>query len=252
MQVARQVMGKIFHLLHGNHGHGPPKRILEDNLAWPAELAAYAGKLSHDRCVTLLPLALSRTQDDKGRVRWTLFGNSEQGPGRAFWKGFYTSPKTELPAGEAVGFFCRLLGAVYGEEADGAAGLHRVGFRILPADDPPFPFWAERLPSWAADFLLPARPPRDPARYLLTFRPFGRLPAAVRRAYLGGSLRLLPFPGSLAYWGVPGYRQLHRELPLALQIPLMLGIARHRMPEGVRVPQSGFLHEPTPDHPLTP
>src|SRR5205085_4092678 len=51
------------------------------------------------------------------------------------------------------------------------------------------------------------------------------------------------------YWGVPGYRQLHRELPLALQIPLLLGVARHRIPEGIRVPQSGFLHEPTAARP---
>src|SRR5262249_10926103 len=53
-------------------------------------------------------------------------------------------------------------------------------------------------------------------------------------------------------WGVPGYRELHRELPLALQIPLLLGVARHAMPVGVRVPQSGFLHEPTADRPTAP
>ena len=66
-------------------------------------------------------------------------------------------------------------------------------------------------------------------------------PAAVREAYFGGTLRLLPFPGSLAYWGVPGYHTLRRELPLALQIPLLVGVARHRVPVGVRVPQSCWL-----------
>src|SRR5207302_6640532 len=89
---------------------------------WPPGWAAEP-RLPHERCVTLSPLGLSKTQDDKGRVRWTLFGNSEQGPGRAFWKSFWTAPKKELPADEAVAFFCRLLKAVYGEEAEGAAGL---------------------------------------------------------------------------------------------------------------------------------
>ncbi len=60
------------------------------------------------------------------------------------------------------------------------------------------------LPSWTADFLLSERA-REVPKYLLTFRPFGRLPAAVRKAYLAGQLHLLPFPGSLVFWGVPGY-----------------------------------------------
>ena len=59
----------------------------------------------------------------------------------------------------------------------------------------------------------------------------------------------MPFPGSLVFWGVPGYRKLHEELPLALQVPLLLTVARHRAVGGFRVPQSGFLHEPTADKP---
>jgi hypothetical protein len=247
-QVGTQILGKLNHLFEGKPDTGLPALDLVANEFWPAELAAEP-KLPPERCVTLLPLALSRTQDDKGRVRWTLFGNSEQGPGRAFWKGFFTAPKKELPADEAVAFFCRLLRAVYGEEIDGAAGLHRAGFRILPDDRPAFRFWEETLPAWTTEFLLPGRPSRDAAKYLLTFRPFGRLPAGVRKAYLGGHLHLLPCPASLTYWGAAGYRQLHRELPLALQIPLHLGIARHRIPIGVRVPQTGFLHVPTADRP---
>src|SRR4051794_9119520 len=41
---------------------------LRRNPAWPAALA---GKVPHERFTLLLPIALSRTQDDKGRVRWT-------------------------------------------------------------------------------------------------------------------------------------------------------------------------------------
>jgi hypothetical protein len=248
VQIGKQVLSRLARLLDRNPHTGIPNLALADNPYWPAELAAEPA-LPHERSVTLLPLAFSRTQDDKGRVRWTLFGNSEQGPGKAFWKAFFTAPKRELPADEAVAFFSRLLKTVYGEDAEGAAGLKRVGFRILPDDDPPFDFWAEDLPSWTADFVLPQRPPRDGVKYLLTFRPFDRIPAAIRKAYFAGQVNLLPFPGSLTYWGVPGYRLLHRELPLALQIPLLLCVARHRVPEGVRVPQSGFLHEPTTDRP---
>src|SRR5262249_14981097 len=86
-------------------------------------------------------------------------------------------------------------------------------------------------------------------RYLLTFRPFGRLPAAVRKAYLAGSLCLLPFPGSLMFWGIPGYRTLHEELPLALQVPLLFAVARRRGVGGLRVPQSGYMHEPSTETP---
>ena len=57
------------------------------------------GAPAEERCTLLLPLALSRTQDDKGRVRWTLFGGSEDGPGRAFWRGFFAAPRRELPDG---------------------------------------------------------------------------------------------------------------------------------------------------------
>ena len=32
-------------------------------------------------------------KDDKGRLRWTLFGSSEQGPARPFWRGFFTAPR---------------------------------------------------------------------------------------------------------------------------------------------------------------
>ena len=75
------------------------------------------------------------------------------------------------------------------------------------------------------------------------------LPAAVRKAYLGGKLHLLPFPGSLLFWGSPAYAKLIAEVPLAVQIPLLHSIERHESPIGIRVPQSGWLHEPKPGQP---
>jgi hypothetical protein len=249
VQVAKQVLGRLGRLLDGDPETGIPHLDLADNPYWPAELAAEP-KLPQERCVVLLPLALSRTQDDKGRVRWTLFGNSEQGPGKAFWRSFFSAPKKERPAEEGVAFVCRLLRAVYGERADNAEDLHRVGFRVLPDREPLFDFWREEpLPAWTKSFILGDRQDVKKVKYVLSFRPFGELPLAVRKAYLAGKLCLLPFPGSLVFWGAPNYRQLYRQLPLALQVPLLHLVARHRVPTGLHVPQSGFMHEPTADHP---
>ena len=105
------------------------------------------------------------------------------------------------------------------------------------------------MPSWTADFLLPEGSRLGRVKYLLTFRPFGSLPQNVRRAYLAGDLHLLPFPGSLVFWGARPFLQLSRELPLALQVPLLDLFPRRENPYGLRVPQAGWMHEPHPDHP---
>jgi hypothetical protein len=245
-KVAKQVIGKLGKLIEGDPQCHIHHLDLVDNPFWPQELAA-TPKLTHERLVVLLPLALSRTQDDKGRVLWTLFGNSEQGPGKAFWKSFFVAPKKEAPADLGMVFFSRLLRTVYGEHED---DLIDAGFRILPDNEPLYDFWNEGpLPAWTKPLLLNERQALKGVKYLLTFRPFGNLPTAVRKAYLTGKLCLLPSPASLIFWGAPSARQLHQELPLALQIPLLHLIAHHKIPPGFKVPQSGFLHEPTADRP---
>jgi hypothetical protein len=87
---------------------------------------------------------------------------------------------------------------------------------------------------------------------LLTFRPFGALPAKVRQAYLHGDLVLLPCPSSLLFWGVQGILKLQRELPLAMQIPLLHILRRNEGLHGLRVPQAGWMHEPQPGQPIHP
>jgi hypothetical protein len=246
-QIANQLMTRLKRLLEGNPELGLPRHVSENNPFWPPELAS-GSNVPHDRCVLLLPLALSRTQDDKGRVRWTLFGNSEQGPGKAFWRSFFTAPGVEAPPEFGISFFCRLLQAVYGENVADANGLRRAGLRVLPEDQPEYPFWSEgELPSWAKSFLFRDDEPGEVVKYLVTFRPFGRLPATARQRYLGGRLALLPFPGSLVFWGVGRARRLQRQLPLALQIPLLANVNRHESPIGIRVPQAGVLHQPNAD-----
>jgi hypothetical protein len=248
--LAAELLRSMEHLGHGRPAHGIAPARLEGNPFWPPELAERAGALGHERYVILSPLALSRTQDDKGRVRWTLFGGSEQGPARAFWEGFWTAPDRELPEEAACQFFCRLLRAAYGESAASPSDLRRAGFRILPGSgDCSLPYAEERLPSWTTPYLFAEGERLGRTKYLLTFRPFGQLPKNVRRAYLAGDLHLLPFPGSLLFWGAPRFLQLRHELPFAMQVPLLDLFPRRENPFGLRVPQAGWMHEPHPDHP---
>ena len=102
------------------------------------------------------------------------------------------------------------------------------------------------LPDWTKKFLVNDNSSFEDVRYLLTFRPFSLLPETVRKLYLAGTLFLLPFPGSLVFWGMPGYLRLKKELPVTAQIPLLNLVARNRGIGGLRVTQSGWLHEPHP------
>jgi hypothetical protein len=236
----RRIAAKLFDLFTGadpgRFGLATEGNVEAANDYWPPEVARH-GPPPQERFVTLLPLALSRTQDDVTHVVWTLFGVSEQGPERPFWRGFFAEPGVERPAHEALAFVRRLLHAAYGEAAD-APDLVRLGFRILSDE--------EGLPSWAGPFLWSGGRSLRGVRYLLTFRPFPRLPAAVRKAYLGGELHLLPYPGSLVFWGSAAYRRLAKDLPFAVQLPLLHLLERYEGPHGIRVPQAGWVQEPAP------
>ncbi|MDE3088516.1 MAG: M28 family peptidase [Chloroflexota bacterium] len=250
--IAQHVVQQLLELGENkpaNHIAGHRRRNLENNPYWSPAIAARAGTLEHERYVVLLPLALSKTQDDMGRVRWTFFGGSEQGPERAFWKSFYAAPGQEWQPRESLAFISRLLQATYGEKADDAAHLWQSGFRILPSEsNPGFPYWqVDPLPSWTQPFIVDSRSSFENVRYLLTFVPFGSLAASVREKYLAGKLHLLPFPGSLVFWGVPIYARLQKQLPFAMQLPLQRVVGRHGGPAGIHVPQSGWLQEPRRD-----
>ncbi|MGH7136377.1 MAG: hypothetical protein ACREHD_11595, partial [Pirellulales bacterium] len=249
-RFAEHVLKSMRHLGRGETAHGIARSKLLDNPYWPKTLVD-SGAPEHERYVVLIPLALARTQDDKGRVRWTLFGGSEQGPARAFWRSFFTAPRKELPESEAIDFFRRLLAPAYGETVADAAALKKIGFRILAsAEDPSEVKWADGpLPGWTEPLLLSPRQSVSGVRYLLTFEPFERLPPKVQRAYLSGDVHLLPFPGSLVFWGTEGYASLAGELPMAQQIPLLHLFNRHEAPGGIRVPQSGWMHEHRPGAP---
>jgi hypothetical protein len=238
--IGHQIMSNIVKLgkglpQHFISGHGGEN--LKNNPYWPPDLAFRAGSLAHERYVTLLPLMLSRTQDDKGRVVWTFFGNSIHEPEQAFWKSFFTAPGNAISETESTSFFADLLSDAYGEKLTDNASLYNVGFRIMTSE-------GSELPGWTKKFIVKDDSSFADVRYLLTFRPFSLMPETVKNKYLGGSLSLLPFPGSLVFWGMPGYLRLKKVLPVTAQIPLLNLVARNRGIEGMRVTQSGWLHEP--------
>ena len=240
--IGQQILTNIIKLgkglpQHFISGHGGENLI--NNPYWPPELAGYAGNLNHERFVTLLPLMLSRTQDDKGRVLWTFFGNSVHDPEMTFWKSFYSAPGVERSVNESVSFFADLLSDAYDEKLSGEVSLFNSGFRISSAE-------GSSLPEWTKIFLVNDDSSFHGVKYLLTFRPFARLPDKLKKKYLEGSLHLLPFPGSLVFWGMPGYLKLKKKLASTAQIPLLNLVARNRGIGGLRVTQSGWLYEPHP------
>jgi len=249
--LAEVIVHGLVELAHGRPAHGFSRTKLAGNPAWPLSLVN-KGPLAHERYVTLLPLALSKTQDDKGRVRWTVFGSSEQGPARAFWRSFFTAPRRQAPAELAEIFFRRLLHTVYDVPLEELIDLRKAGFRILPLEDHlAWPHWREEpLPSWTQPYLWAKNQPLRAVRFLLTFRPFATLPDNVQQAYLSEQLHLLPCPASLLFWGVPGYQQFQHEFPFAAQVPLQNVLPRREDLSGLRIPQSGWLHEPHPNVPV--
>ncbi len=246
--IACHVLDRLVPLCRGHESHGISEYKLRDNPYWPAELAKRSHVLEHERFVLLLPLALSITQDFMAHMRWTLFGNSEQGPARAFWMGFYTGPGQELPVEQAFEFFRALLGRAYRESAAQLADLYTAGLRILPVKaGASAASHEEPWPTWAGEYLLGETESLRGVKYLLTFRPFRDLPPAVKRNYFAGKLNLLPFPGSLLFWGCPHYHKLAEHLRLAQQAPLLHFLERHEGRGGIRVPQSGWFQEAAPD-----
>ena len=239
--IARELVKEIMRLGQGLPTPKIGKAHLHGNPYWPENLANAAGKLAHEKYLALGPVALSRTQDDKGRIRWTLFGGSSLGPAAGFWQGFWLDPRTERPPQEGLEFFRQILTEVYGVQGS-PDDLASIGFRILPIGKRDlFPAVGEAIPSWCNPFLWSTKWSLKDVRYLLTFQAFSRLPAKVQVAYLEGSLHLLPFPGSLVFWGSPLYRKLLRDLPLAMQTCLLQLFARTNAAHGMRIPQMGWV-----------
>ena len=214
-RIAEVLLHELGKLVRGEP-HALSRTLLADNPAWPAELAAAAraGALGHDPLVLLCPLALSRSQDDKGNTRWTLFGASHDGPLAACLHGLDEAKLADLVRW---------------------AGTSGDAWAILAAPD--------EVPAALRPRLITDDAPVADLRALVTVRPFAALPAAVRAAYLAGALVLLPSPAVLVLFEHPRYRALGRELPRAMQIPLLHLFPRVEGSCAIRIPQSGWLDE---------
>jgi hypothetical protein len=247
LTIGTEIIEDLVAIAVGKGRHKTGRDHLTGNIYWPDELASGMPKVTQERFLVLSPLALSLTQDDKGRVRWTLFGGSDEGPSRGFWQSFYAAPGRALPAAMGRKMIGAILTQVYGEKPDVHKALKEAGLRILPdIPDRSFPTWHEvPLPRWTNPLVMGEGESLAGVRYVLTFRPFAKLPSAMRAAYLAGEISLLPYPGSLVFWGSPHYRSLAKRLHGALQLPLLQVIERHEAKRGIRVPQCGWMHEPT-------
>ena len=212
-RITNEIVARLGNLVNGKT-HGLSRTLLEGNPAWPPELAEAAreGRLAHDPLVVICPLALSRTQDDKGNDRWTMFGASHDGPAAPFFHGLDPEGLGELLAWA------------------GLAGDWRI---LADVDELPASLRGRTLSD--ADVLS--------LRTLVTFRPFAQLPQVVRDAYLAGTLALVPSPATLVLFEHPRYRDLARELPRARQIALLHLFERVEQSYAIRIPQSGWLDE---------
>jgi Peptidase family M28 len=241
--TARQLLETILALVSRR---GIPRighHHLKDNPYWSTALAGNGP--GRERFVFLAPVALAKTQDDKGRVRWTLFGASPDGPARAFWGSFFSAPGIERDARESLNALRRILGEACGLAGVGLDDLRAAGFRVRPSTESGT--WDEGpLPLWVREFVLDERG-IEACRYLLTFTPFTLLPRPIQEAYLSGSLALLPSPASLVFWGSPLIGKLRGKLPFSDQLLLQEAVVRHEG-IGMRVPQSGWLHHRRPGH----
>jgi len=137
----------------------------------------------------------------------------------------------------------------YDPQDQNAEDMLESGFRILPSSGKfPLKHWNDMtLPSWTARYLVSDRDGLGDAVYLLTFRPFSILPDIIKQKYFKGDLALLPFPGSLIPWGSKEYISLSETLYNAIQFPMLRLVTRNEENFGIRVPQSGWFHEPAPD-----
>ena len=263
---------QLARLLDGDPDTDIPDLDLEGNPYWPPEIAE--ADLPHERCVVLLPLALSRTQDDKGRVPLDPVRRQRAGAGQAVLARLLHRPRRRGAGRGRVAFFATLLEKVYGEsilprpaadivQAETTTALLEAGFRILPAGEPLVGHWDEGpLPSWTEPFVLGPRQSLARVKYLLTFRPFARLPAPVRQAYLGRAAPA-PLPRAASCSGArPATTRCARSCRSPCRFPLLHAITRHNAPTGLRVPQEGFFHvrqtvrlpsrQPTRTHRATP
>jgi hypothetical protein len=224
-KIAGHLVAELDKLASGST-HEFSRTLLDNNLAWPESLAAAAraGRYPQRPFFVMQPLALSRTQDDKGNVRWTLFGASHEPASVVFWRSFAETDEER---------FLRLVAWASGDEPP-----PRDGLRVLDS--------AAELPGFARVRLWREHELAGQIHTLFTLEPFGALPDSLQKAFLDGTLRILPTPASQVFCGHPLYHKLAAALPRATQIPLLHLFSHVQEGYTIRIPQSGWLDEHDP------
>src|SRR5450755_1397269 len=133
-KVGAHLLTELDRLVRGTP-HEFSRTLLEDNPAWPSALAVSAPgrRAAGEPLVIALALCLSRTEDDKGNSRWTLFGVSHDGPGAAFWRSFADDDRAR---------FARFV--AWAKQRAPGPEARLDGVRII-ADAPALPLFAREL-----------------------------------------------------------------------------------------------------------
>lgn len=225
IKIANHLVNELAKLASGAT-HEFSRTLLDGNPAWPEALVAAAREGHYPRrpFFVMQTLALSLTQDDKGNVLWTLFGASHEPASVVFWRGFADTDEDR---------FLRLIAWASGDRPP-----PRDGLRVLGA--------AAELPGFARALLWREHEPAGRIHTLFTLEPFAALPDSLRKAFLDGTLHILPTPASHVSSSHPLCRKLASALPRATQIPLLHLFSHVQEGYTLRIPQSGWLDEHDP------
>jgi len=180
-------------------GQGLPDSFIEDIETRTSRITRIAdraglgvpGRQPGTRALRLHPAAGALTDPGCKGAAMDFFRGQRTRPGDCFWKSFSHRRRrnylpNSLPASSAG--FCR---GVPGADHIPPSGLLDLGFRILPGETA---LTNSLFPAWAKEFLVDDNADWDKLRYLLTFRPFGQLPAPVRANYWPAGCTCCLFP----------------------------------------------------------
>ena len=202
--LAEHLLEDVFQLASGEAAGGPklrglPASLLSENPYW-SELPPARGPW-----VMLTALALTKTQDDRGRAGWTV-----------------------LPAPEDESFFWRSL------PEDVRAWWLSLLTRALghPVRWEKVALFSERAPAAMADRKWDGR---GAPEVLITFRPISEWPAKLRERYLAGETIVVPHPLTRLFAGAPLYRELARERTEAADFARLWELSQFGQGSGLRV-----------------
>ena len=154
--------------------------------------------------------------------------------GAGLLEGLFHGPGREMPAEEALGLLPPPVDrGLWGSRPTGSHDLHKAGFRILPGLGDPSRCPTRKKTNCRRGRALSAGRRATAARRAISadVPPFWQ-PARRRFAgrILPAGLRLLPFPGSLVFWGAPPYVGCAKNCPWPCRFRCCTCFRRHEQP----------------------